>query len=94
MSPLIGGMGGRGHGDFPTAIIEGPPGPPGVKGEAGKAGTNFKSGGRGHLLIVRFTQCLSNLTSTYSTNKAATVRAQSDCPFPPFALATMSCISG
>ena len=43
MSPLIGGMGGRGHGDFPTAIIEGPPGPPGVKGEPGKAGTTLSS---------------------------------------------------
>ena len=26
MSPLIGGMGVGNHGDFPTAIIEGPPG--------------------------------------------------------------------
>ena len=27
------GMGGMGGGDFPTAIIEGPPGPPGSKGD-------------------------------------------------------------
>ena len=27
------GMGGMGGGDFPTAIIEGPPGPPGSKGK-------------------------------------------------------------
>ena len=50
------GMGGMGGGDFPTAIIEGPPGPPGSKG-------NFSSSIA--LIVTTMCQKTNSLCDSY-----------------------------